>query len=319
MIRLTSGGRLERLLSIVPWVVAHDGPTIAEIAERFDYPQDRLVADLNDILFMVGLYPFTPDQLIEVVVEHDRVWIHYAEYFERPLRLTPEQGLALVTAGSTLLAVPGADPTGPLARGLAKLAATLGVTPGTDLEVNLGDADPAVLATIRDCIADHHQMSIEYYAYGRDELTRRTVDPYRVVSNQGQWYLLAHCHMAEGERLFRVDRIHTIDPLDATFEAGAHTDEVGVFEADKDDPRITLLLRPPAFWVIEAHPVESVETLSDGTKRVTLAISAMPWLERLLLRLGSDAKIDSASTDLPPDILRTTAERILARYSRPPQ
>ena len=80
--------------------------------------------------------PSHPDQLVEVVIEDGRVWIHYAEYFERPLRLTPDQALALVTAGSGLLAVPGADPDGPLARGLAKLAETLGVTPGADIDID---------------------------------------------------------------------------------------------------------------------------------------------------------------------------------------
>ena len=200
MSRLTSGGRMERLLSIVPWVVANDGPTIAEISERFDYPEAKLLDDLNNVLFMVGTYPFTPDQLVEVIVEDGRVWIRYAEYFERPLRLTPEQGLALVTAGSSLLAVPGADPDGPLARGLDKLAATLGVTPGSDIEIDLGQASAETLATIREAIAQRRQIDIEYYAYNRDEVTTRRIDPYRVTSDQGQWYLLAHCHRAEGER-----------------------------------------------------------------------------------------------------------------------
>ena len=152
MSRLTASNRLERLLSIVPWVVANDGPTVAEIAARFDYPEQDLLADLTEILFMVGLYPFTPDQLVEVVVEEDRVWIHYAEYFERPLRLTAAQALSLVTAGSSLLAVPGADPDGPLARGLAKLANTLGVAPGDNLEVDLGSADADVLRVVREAI-----------------------------------------------------------------------------------------------------------------------------------------------------------------------
>ena len=39
-----------------------------------------------------------------------------------PLRLTPDEGLALLAKARTLLAVPGTDPSGPLARGLAKLA-----------------------------------------------------------------------------------------------------------------------------------------------------------------------------------------------------
>ena len=314
MSRLTSGGRMERLLSIVPWVVANDGPTIAEISERFDYPEAKLLDDLNNVLFMVGTYPFTPDQLVEVIVEDGRVWIRYAEYFERPLRLTPEQGLALVTAGSSLLAVPGADPDGPLARGLDKLAATLGVTPGSDIEIDLGQASAETLATIREAIAQRRQIDIEYYAYNRDEVTTRRIDPYRVTSDQGQWYLLAHCHRAEGERLFRVDRIRSLTVADETFDAPADVPEVSVFEPNQDDPRVVLDLEPEAAWVPQAYPAESTEDLGDGRTRVTLAISALPWLSRLLVRLGPSAAVVETSGDIPPDLGQRTARTILERY-----
>ncbi len=314
MSALKAGARLERLLSIVPWVAANDGPTVAEIAARFDYKADTLLEDLTEILFMVGLYPHSPDNLIEVKVEDDRVWIHYAEYFERPLRLTPAQALALVTAGSSLLSVPGADPSGPLARGLEKLATTLGVTPGEDLEVDLGKADAGVLGIVREAIAGQRQLDIEYYTYGRDEVTSRTVDPYRVVSDQGQWYLLAHCHKADGERLFRIDRIRSAVLTDSSFIEPDNLPEISVFEARPDDQRVTLRLQPGAFWVAEAHPVEQSELLKDGSKRVTLAITELRWLERLLLRLGADAELESATGDIPMDLVQTTAQRVLARY-----
>lgn len=317
MSRLTSGGRLERLLSIVPWVVANDGPRLSEVAERFDYPEDRLLSDLNEILFMVGLYPFTPDQLVEVVVDDDRVWIHYAEYFARPLRLTTEQALALVTASSSLLSVQGADADGPLARGLAKVAATLGVVPGSELDVDLGQAPAEALARVRTALAEHRQLDIEYYAYGRDELTARTVDPYRLTNSEGQWYVLAWCHRAEGERLFRVDRMRTVQLLDTTFEPPVALPDVSVFEPQPDDPRVTLRLAPTAAWVPATFPAERVEHLDDGWLRVTMAISAKPWLERLLVRLGDDAVLESATGDIETDLAAATARRILARYEYP--
>jgi proteasome accessory factor C len=312
--RLTAGDRLERLLSIVPWVVANDGPTLDEISERFDYPADHLVADLNDVLFMVGTYPHTPDQLIEVVIEEGRVWIHYAEYFARPLRLTADQALALVAASTGLLSVPGADPDGPLARGLEKLAATLGVAPGSDLDVDLGQAPADTLDRIRDAIGDSRQLRIDYYAYGRDEVTERVVDPYRITHDRGHWYLLAHCNTADGERLFRIDRIRSLEVLPSRFEPTDETMEVSIFEPRPDDPRVTLVLEPGATWVPEAFPAESVESLDDGRLRVVLAISAMPWLERLLLRLGPEARIESATGIEGTDVAGEAARRVLGRY-----
>ena len=61
--------------------------------------------------------------------------IRLAEYFGRPLRLTPAEGLALLAAGRALLAVPGSDPEGPLATALAKLERALDLP---DLVVDVG-------------------------------------------------------------------------------------------------------------------------------------------------------------------------------------
>lgn len=315
MSRLTAGGKLERLLSIVPWVAANDGPLVADVADRFDYPEDRLVTDLTEVVFMVGVYPYTPDQLIDVTVEDDRVWIRYADYFARPLTLTAEQGLILVAASSSVLAVPGAEPDGPLARGLAKLAAALGIEADDSLEVELGSAEPATLDTVRSAVAGNTRLRIEYYAYGRDEITERLVDPFRVTSDSGHWYMLAWCHMAEGERLFRLDRIRSLQLTDETFDPPTDVPEIAVFEPRGDDPRVVLRLAPTASWVAEYYPAEKVVDNDQGGLDVTIAVSAVPWLERLLLRLGPEAEMVQADNTIAPDLGAAAARRILQRYA----
>lgn len=315
MPRLSANDRLQRLLSLVPWVAAHDGPTVDEVCRRFGLRRDQLLADL-DIVFLCGLYPYTPDELVEVVVEEDRVWIRYADFFSRPLRLTPEQGLALVAAGASLLAVPGADPEGPLARGLAKLAGVLGVAPDEALEVSLGNASEETLDLLQRAVRDHRQVEIDYYAYGRDERTNRVVDPHRVYADQGQWYVAGWCHRAGGDRVFRVDRISGAVVLDATFDPPDEQPELAVYRARSDDPRVVLDLAPAARWVAEQYPLESFEEHEGGGCRVTLAVSAVPWLERLLLRLGPDAAVVSWDGDGGPDLAADAACRVLARYRR---
>jgi hypothetical protein len=66
---------------------------------------------------------------------------------------------------------------------------------------------------------------------------------------------------------------------------------------------------------VEVYPIEKVEPAGAGHLQVTLAISARPWLERLLLRLGPRARVVAVSGD---DGLATcaknAAQRVLARY-----
>ena len=315
MSRITASERLQRLLALIPWVAANDGPTLREVCERFDLKERELLVDIS-LVSLVGVPPYTPDELFDVVVEDGRVWVHLSPTFRRALRLTPEQALALVAAGRSLRAVPGADPQGPLARGLAKLAATLGVDPDEVVDVDLGSASASVLATVRDASAAHRRVRLDYYSHGRDERTTRDVDPYRVYADRGQWYIVGFDHLRDEERLFRVDRIVAVEVLDARFDPPEEARAHGLYEPDAGDQRVRLDLAPDAGWVVEAYPVELVEPLDDGRVRVTLAISALPWLERLLMRLGPNASLVDADGDELGQLRANAASRILARYGR---
>lgn len=309
MARPSADARLRRLLALVPWVVARDGPSLEQVCTRFGLTQDELVAEL-DLLFLCGVHPFTPDSLIDVLVADGRVWIRYADYLERPLRLTPEEGLALVAAGTALLAVPGSDAEGPLARGLAKLAGVLGVDPGEALDVDLGSVPEAVLETLREAISGRRQVEIDYYAYGRDERTRRVVDPHAVFAAEGEWYLSAYCHLARAPRRFRVDRVRAIAALDRGFDHPGAAPPRTVFEPRPSDPRVVLELAPGGRWVCERYPVEECTELDGGRVRVTLVVSERAWLERLLLRLGPAATVLEGAEGVGP----AAAARVLARY-----
>lgn len=299
------------MLALVPWVASHDGPTIDEVCARFGLTEKELLADL-DLLWMCGLHPYTPDMLIEVEIADGRVWIRYADYFRRPLRLTPAEGLALVAAGRTLLATPGSDDDGPLARGLRKLAAALGIDDPDALDIDLGAAEEATLATLRQAADEHRAVDVSYYSFGRDEWTERVVEPHAVFNAAGQWYVSARCRRVDDDRLFRIDRIRAAVLTDETFTPPSEPPDLAVYSPRDDDPRIVLDLAPEARWVVGQYPVESVVERRDGTTRVTLAVSETAWLERLLLRLGPHASVVDGDTGA----VCAAARRVLARYGR---
>jgi proteasome accessory factor C len=319
--RTSANSRLRRLLAVLPWIISQgpEGASIGEACRRFGLTRAQLTADL-DTVWMVGLYPYTPDRMIDVLIDGDRVSIRLAEYFSRPLRLTPDEALGLVVTGRSLSSVPGAEADGPLARGVAKLAAALGVE-ADQLHVELGEAEAEVLALLRRAVDERRQVELDYYAYGRDAHGTRTVDPLRVFADQGRWYLLAHDPDRGAERVFRLDRVEAARLGSATFEpppeakAGSGS-SVGtrVFSPSPDTPRVVLDLEPDARWVVDHHPVEAVEELGDGRLRATLAVTAQPWLERLLLGLGPEARVVAGPDDLV-GAGAGAARRILARYA----
>lgn len=311
--KMTARERMTRLLAVIPWVVDQDGAALDEIASRFDYPRAQLVEDLTEVVLFVGVHPFTPDSLIEVDITDDRVQIHYADWFSQPLRLTPEEGARLLTAGRTVLSMSDDEQATPLLRALAKLGMALGDSADSAVDVRLGDAPEATLDTLRRAVSSGTQVELDYYTYGRDELTTRLVDPARVFSDHGNWYLHGYCHRADDERVFRIDRVRdaraTDDPITHRLDGGG-----GSFTPDGDDPRIRLRLDPRAAWVVEQYPTENVTTLDDGRLEVVMAVTAVPWLERLLLRLGPDAEVTAVDEPLSADLASAAAARILRRY-----
>jgi proteasome accessory factor C len=306
--RAVAGAEIQRILALVPWIVANPGASKDAIAARFGISIDQLDDDLALVL-MIGVPPYSPGDYLEVEEDDEGgVTIRLADYFQRPLQLTPAEGLALLAAGRALLAVPGSDPGGPLATALEKLERALAL-PG--LVVDVGE--PEQLTPIRDAAAQHRRIEIDYWSAGRDEFTTRRIDPEVVFFATGEWYVGGYCHRARDERMFRVDRVRAVRDTGETFEPGATGLEAGeVFRPKPTDPRVQLRLTPAAAWVAEAFPAETVTEHGDGSLDVVLAVSETAWLERLLLRLGPDAKV------VTPKSLRTVgaeaAQRILRLY-----
>ena len=317
MSRLSAGDRLRRMLELVPWVMSQGGAELTEVAQRFDYPEAELREDLVKVLFVVGLHPFTPDELIDVMgldEEDNGGWvaISNADYFSRPLRLTPGQALGLIGAGEALLS--GADPEGPLSRGLDKLADGLGVSMGEDLAVSLGESADEWVEPLLAAATGRREVRIRYFSFGRGQESDRVIHPFRVFSEMGNWYVQGHCQQASGVRVFRIDRIRSLEVLETHFDP---TDEAGApsaFEAREGDPRVVLRLDPGASWAIERYPTDEQVVLDSGEIDATMPVSQVSRLERLLLQLGPQAELREVAPPVAPDQARRAAERVLARY-----
>lgn len=332
--RLTAAERMARLLGVIPWVVARDGALIDEMTARFDYPRDQLLADLTEVLFFVGVHPYTPDTLIEVDIADEVVHIRYADWFSQPLKLSAEEATRLLIAGRSVLALTpegesdsdegaGAgeqadDEAGPLLRALAKLRLVLGdEAAGASIEVSLGNAPRATLETLRRAVKDRRRVEIDYYSYHRDRLTARAVDPALVFSDHGHWYLSGWCHRAGAERVFRVDRIRSVALTETGVEADLSRRAAPTPAPDPDGPVVTIRLTEAAAWAAEQYPVLDRRDLGGGAVEVRM-VASETWLARLLLRLGPEAEVVELDPAIPPDLVASTATKILQRYrSRP--
>jgi proteasome accessory factor C len=313
--------RLSRLLTMVPWLLNRQGIEIEEAAREFGVSPEQMEADL-ELLFVCGTPGHMPDDLIEAEWEGGRVYLGNADTIARPLRLGVDEALALIVGLRALAAVPGLGERDAVDRALAKLEAATGNASAASARIQVsieGDAAAESLATARTALARRRRLHLRYLVAARDEATERDVDPMRVVNIDAHWYLEGWCHVAEGVRLFRFDRIEAIEVLDedGTPPADARPRDLdsGVFTPSPTDLLVRLRLEPGAAWVSDYYPTERVEWLEGGSSLVSLRTADTAWLRRLLWRLGSQATVLEPAS-LAAEV-RAGAQRALAAYAAP--
>ena len=301
--------RLARLLTMVPWLMHRQGIDIEEAAKELGVSPAQVEADLN-LLFVCGTPGHMPDDLIEAEWEGGKVFVGNADTIARPLRLGVDEALALIVGLRTLAAVPGLGERDAIECALAKLIDAAGDASAASMRVRISTDDGEQtrwLALARQAIAERRRLRLNYLVAARDESTERDVDPMRVVLMDDHWYLEGWCHRADDVRMFRLDRIETLQLLDVdgTPPAQARPRELGdsVFSPGADAVSVTLELQPQAGWVVDYYPVDQVTRADDGGLTTTLRTNDLHWVRQLVWRLGGAARV------VAPDDLRASVEQ----------
>jgi proteasome accessory factor C len=292
--------RLSRLLAMVPWLLNRQGVPLDEVARHFDITEAQLVKDL-ELLFVCGMPGHMPDDLIEADWDSGRVYLDNAEAIARPLRLAPDEAIALIAGLRTLAELPvlhSRHDRRAVESALVKLSAAAqdAVGAASRLTIDLGSgAAEETLRTAREALRLRRRLRLRYVVPTRDETTERDVDLMRVTNLGGQWYLEAWCHRAEDVRLFRVDRVAGAELLEEDGtpppEAVSRDADERLFTPSEDDLVVTLEVEPRGRWVAEYYPVEGTEELDGGRLRVTLKVADPRWIPHLVLRLGGAGRI----------------------------
>jgi proteasome accessory factor C len=320
-----SGAReqVARLLALVPYIQARREVSLDQAAADFGVRPAQIVKDLN-VLWFCGLPGLGMGDLIDVDMDalegEGMIRVSNAEYLNRPLRLDSSEASALIVALRALREGSDDDVRPIVDRTLGKLEAAAGdgAALAARVDVRLPQHQVRVdelRQRLSQAVDDRRQVRLDYYVPTRDESTERVVDPLRVVTADGNTYLDAWCHLAEDQRLFRLDRISTAEVLQSPVqEHGVVPRDLadGIFRPSVDDMLVTVRLDPSARWVAEYYPVEETHEEPDGGLRVRMRVGDPAWLTRLLLRLGGSAELLDPA-DLA-DGVRAAARAALANY-----
>ncbi len=295
---MTAPERLNRIVSLVAELSrdggSADGISFAELARRFGTTESAIAADVRALTSLGE--SAADDWLLSLHLwqEGDRLAGTSLGPFRRPIRLTPEEVLAIRVG---LAADPkAAERLSPdLRQALLAGGDDDDAPPAVAVDRASLDAD-AIRGLLLDAVHLGRRVGIRYLTPGDGEPHQRTVHPYRVLEDRGWVYLSAWCEAGEGWRRFRLDRIVEAELDDAGFdrrpEEEVSREAEAVFrEPDGkavDDVRVRF---DPAVarWLEERYP-DGVSD-EDGGLTVTYRVASPHWLVRHVLQYGDAAEV----------------------------
>ena len=279
---MSASGTLTRIVAMVaelslrersnaPWM------TRAELAESLGVSIKQVLQDL-DVLTLLGNSAESDWLLsLRVMVADDKVAISSSGPFQRPLRLTPEELLAVQMAL--------------IGEGQVELAARLGGA-ATATRPSPAASQLSIADQVSEAITGQRRLRCRYAGDRRGEPTDRTIQPHQAVEYRNHTYIVAWCERSNGWRRFRLDRILQAEH-DGTFEPRLDFTPLRataqVFQAASVEEVVVHYRGGAARWARERFP--SSEIGEDQRVVVRYNVANPDWLVRMVLEVGDDAEV----------------------------
>jgi predicted DNA-binding transcriptional regulator YafY len=283
--------QVRRIIALVAWLSQRDSQ------EPVDYP--AVASELGvseatvrgDLQVLLDLTDGHKDWLssLSVMLTANGVTLSSRGPFRRPLRLTRDEGLALMAG---LAGLPGGRPLA------ERLGAAFGAaTDDLDSAAQWGITGrprpqlARMLAAARTARDERRRLELLYCGSG-GEPSRRVVQVHQVVQGQGAWYLVAWCERARAARHFRVERILELQLLDGTFEPRPELRRVkalrDLLSAERPSSATIAFSPRIARWMREKYPGGREQA---GRYLVELPVADPHWLAREVLQYGAEAEL----------------------------
>ena len=293
---LTTIDQFRKVMGILPWLYRNPVTTTEEISRLFSIEEER-VGDLLERVACCGLPPFTPDQLIEIVVEGDEISARISEDFARGLVLSQADLFVIALSARVALASGEFEGRTELESALEKIFGS-GSAEEMVESIVVDIEGERYLGALRAGIEGQRQVRFDYLASGEASLAARVVDPFVVFSDQGFWYLRAWCHRSGGVRNFRLDRMENVQVTDDHVRHQPNAGDLlhSAFSLDEGELHLgeQVLVGTAAGreWLLAGVPHDRVQAdLLPGWELHRLRVVSYPWLAKLAGSAGGSMRV----------------------------
>ncbi len=283
---------------MLPWLVANNGASLAEVAKHFEISQKHAL-ELIGQLVVTG-----PSQagggLVDIDFEDaESIFVSDAKALDRPVKLSEFQASTLLGGLHYLEQFPDLVDSKIVAGLIQKIQQAL---PSAESPISVVAAPilDSVRTTIAQGIDAKQSIEIKYAGVTRDDVSIRTIDPVSTYSQDDFVYLKAWCRSSQAWRSFRLDRVLEVkvglDPVSIPFDdlpPEATRDYLAAIELDKayygQLDQVDIISFKEYMW----HAVE-----------VELKVYSRDWLVSMILASGGRVKAVR-----PPDLIAALVER----------
>ncbi len=211
--------RISRLIAILTQLQTKRILTSTTLAEKFGVSVRTIYRDIK-ALEQAGVPIFTEDGKGYSLMEGYKI---------PPVMFTENEANALITVEQLVLKNRDSSLIKEYTAAINKIKAVLLYSTKEKVELlsNRITVSPAIshtntsnsLALIQNALTAFKVLNIVYLSEYKDEKTERKIEPFALYySLHESWTLIAYCRLRKDYRMFRLDRILKIEPLELSFK-----------------------------------------------------------------------------------------------------
>jgi predicted DNA-binding transcriptional regulator YafY len=283
--------KLERMLSIITYLVNHQKVKAQELADKFEVSVRTIYRDI-DAISQSGI-PITTFQGV-----NGGIGIVEGYKLDKNV-LTSEEILNIVTGLKGLNSISEDIKIKLLIEKLTGLANKSDyISTGNEIMIDLSPwnkNDQLGLRIQELKKAVRNRKIIEFTYYSNEKLTKRKAEPYVIVFKDTNWYLYAYCLLRRDFRLFMLRRMSGLKITDTSFDTRRFAlDKVDWDEKNNGDKQaniVALFDKSMEYSVNDIFGMDNYEIAEDGRLRVTFLMNISTWLYGFLLGYGDKIEV----------------------------
>ena len=219
----SAANRALRLIDLVPYLVAHPGSNVKDVAKVFEITVPELLKDL-EILFMCGLPGYTPLELIDLSVEGGVISIRDPQNLDNPRRFSEMETLVVRVALAALEELLPPSKREKVSETRRKVGNIFkGDVPNEAIFFE-GDPAKSKLEVIRKALEQNVKLRITYLNQVKNQISSRSISVRRIVVEKSRTLIEAWCDVSQGIRTFNLAQMQSIELTDEVAEIGVDID-----------------------------------------------------------------------------------------------